>query len=73
MSILEDELNNDPLARGYSGMSDTQVLDSLNNTIDQNRNKTSMSGREVMDQVVGAESDLHQRHREQADPERGAQ
>jgi len=28
--ILTDELNNDPLGRGYAGMSDADVVDSLN-------------------------------------------
>lgn len=44
--ILEDELTADPLTRGYSGMSDARLLTSLN-TADRNRNRTSMTGREV--------------------------
>ena len=30
MSILSDELTNDPLARGYAGMTDVQATDDLN-------------------------------------------
>ncbi len=30
MSTLSDEITNDPLSRGYSGMTDAQVADSLN-------------------------------------------
>lgn len=44
--ILVDELTNDPLTRGYSGMTNAQVVSSLN-TVDRSRNKTSLSGDEI--------------------------
>lgn len=43
---LENEISGDPLGRGYSGMTDQQLLDSLN-TADISSNRTSMTGREV--------------------------
>ena len=48
--ILEDEIANDPLARGYVGMTDVQLLTSLN-ALDRPRNRTSMTGREVKTSV----------------------
>lgn len=54
MSILSDELANDPLARGYSGMTNEEVIVSLNV---KNRPGTSMSGREVMAEVDNDEYD----------------
>lgn len=54
--ILEDEISGDPLIRGYSTMTDAQLLTSLN-TADRSRNKTSMTGREVRDHTVDAEYD----------------
>jgi hypothetical protein len=50
MRILEDEIAGDPLGRGYSGMTDAQLLDSLN-TANRNRDRTEMTGREVKAQV----------------------
>jgi hypothetical protein len=51
---LKAELTDDPLARGYSGMTDQQVLDSLN---EENRtvNRTSMTGSEVLNAVDQSE------------------
>lgn len=46
MRLLEDEIANDPLDRGYAGMTDAQLLVSLNAET-QSRNRTSMTGREV--------------------------
>ncbi len=48
--ILEDEIVNDPLGRGYSGMDDATLITNLN-TKDRTRNRTSMTGREVKEQV----------------------
>lgn len=53
MRILEDEIAKDPLGRGYSAMTDLQLLDSLN-TADRGRNRTSMTGREVKAAVDAA-------------------
>jgi hypothetical protein len=50
MAYLEDlqtEIQTDSLARGYSGMTNAEVADSLNNTIDRNVNKTNVTGSEV--------------------------
>jgi len=49
MSILSDELTNDPLTRGYAGMTDAQAAADLN-TAYRNVVKTSLSG----DDLFGA-------------------
>jgi len=54
---LVTEVQTDPLGLGYAGMTDQQVADSLN-TVNRPRNRTSMTGREVQDEVVDAEYDL---------------
>ena len=54
--ILEDEIANDPLGRGYAAMTDQQLLDSLN-AKNRSRNRTSMTGREVATEVVNSEYD----------------
>lgn len=51
---LEDELVNDPLGRGYVGMTDQQIADD-GHTKYRTRNRTSMSGREVAAEVVASE------------------
>ena len=43
LTPLQDELTNDPLARGYSGMTDAQVAASLN-TVDRTRRKLTVPG-----------------------------
>ena len=40
---LKTELTEDPLALGYSGMTDQEVADSLN-AVNRQRNRTSMTG-----------------------------
>lgn len=52
---LKIEIDTDSLARGYSGMDDQQVADSLNNTIDRNVNKTNITGSEIWEQVDSGE------------------
>jgi hypothetical protein len=47
--VLKNELLTDPLARGYSGMTDQQAADDLN-TVYRTRNRTSMTGREFKNQ-----------------------
>ena len=47
---LKDEVDTDPLSRGYSSMSDSEVVDSLN-TKDISRNRSSMSGDEVSSSI----------------------
>ena len=56
MADLKDELTNDPLVRGYSGMSDQEAADNLN-TKYRSRNRTSMSGDEIAQQAVPAAFD----------------
>ncbi len=46
--ILEDEIAGDPLGRGYSTMTDQQLITSLN-TANRSRNRTSMTRREIAD------------------------
>ena len=49
-SSLEDEIANDPLGRGYSGMTDEQILTSLN-TKDRSRNRATMTASEVANEI----------------------
>ena len=50
-NALKDELATDPLGRGYDAMSDQELVDSLN-VADRQRNRTSMSGDEVFQNVA---------------------
>ncbi len=52
--ILEDELANDPLIRGYAGMTDQQLVDSLN-APDRTRDREAMSSGEIMESIDGVE------------------
>ncbi len=54
IQILADEITNDPLGRGYSGMDDSQVAVDMN-TKYRSRNRTSMSGSEIWDNTDPAE------------------
>ena len=54
MSKLGDELTNDPLGRGYSEMTDEEVVTDLN-TEYRTRVKTSMSGDAIFVQTDAAE------------------
>ena len=53
---LRAELNDDPLARGYSGMTNAQVVTSLN-TVDRTRNRSVATGKEVKDMIQTADWD----------------
>ncbi len=46
IDVLTNEINTDPLVRGYSGMSDEQVAVDLN-TVYRTKNRALMSGSEV--------------------------
>ena len=46
MQALIDELTGDPLGRGYAGMTDEQVVASLN-TVDRDRFRSNIPNREV--------------------------
>jgi len=52
---LREEIDGDPLGRGYSGMTDEQIAASLNDTIDVNVNRDRMTGSEVFDEVDSGE------------------
>lgn len=52
---LKAEILDDPIGRGYDGMTDQQVVDSLMDTIDRPSPRTSMSGSEVLNAIVKAE------------------
>ncbi len=51
---LKDELANDPLGRGYAGMSDQGATDDLNTSY-RTRDRTSMTGDEIAQQADTAE------------------
>lgn len=50
MQILIDEITLDPLGRGYVGMTDQQVADSLNE-VNRTRNRSSMTASEVIESL----------------------
>ncbi len=63
-NVLKAEIAGDPEGLGYSGMTDQQVADSLN-IVNRERNRTSMTGTEILNQVDAAEwaglTDVQQR------------
>ena len=54
IEILKNEIETDPLSRGYSGMTDLEVANDLN-TVYRTKNKTSMTGSEVLNAIVISE------------------
>jgi hypothetical protein len=54
IDVLRDELTNDPLARGYAGMTAQQAADSLN-TVNRTQNKTTLTGAEIYEAMDIAE------------------
>lgn len=52
--VLADEINADPLIRGYGGMSDQQIADDIN-TEYRSRNRASMTPTEVYNNVDESE------------------
>ncbi len=50
MADLKTELTDDPLTRGYAGMTDSQAADDLNTSY-RSRNRTSMTGDEIAQQA----------------------
>jgi hypothetical protein len=56
ITALATELTSDPLGMGYSGMTDEEAANSLN-TVNRGRNRTSMSGREMADNINNTEYD----------------
>jgi hypothetical protein len=53
---LRDEIINDPLGRGYSGMTDDQIVASLN-TVDRPRQRDSVPTPEIFEAIVASEYD----------------
>jgi len=51
---LKIEIATDPLTRGYAGMTDQQLVDSLN-AVNRTRNRTSMTGDEMFAPTDAAE------------------
>ena len=54
MNLLSDELTNDPLTRGYAGMSDAAVAASLN-TVNRTVNRETFSGDQAFRATNGDE------------------
>jgi len=54
-TILASELTNDPINRGYAGMSNAQVVDSLRNLKDRTRIRARMDSSEVFQAIDIAE------------------
>jgi hypothetical protein len=54
LEALKAELTDDPLERGYSGMSDAEAATSLN-TVDCTRNRTTMTGSEIVNAIDSVE------------------
>lgn len=52
---IKSEIDTDPLGRGYSGMTDVQVTDSMNNTIDRPSERESLTGGEIANAIVASE------------------
>ena len=50
IAVLKTEITTDPLTRGYSEMTDAEVATSLN-TVNRERNKTSLTGTQVLNAV----------------------
>ena len=48
MSVLKDEIINDPLSRGYASMTDHEVADSLN-TVNRERDRTIIPAHEIIE------------------------
>lgn len=51
---LKDEITNDPEGIGYAGKTDQEVVDLLN-VEDRSRDRTSMTGSEVLNSIVTSE------------------
>ena len=49
-AILADELGNDPLGRGYGGMTDAEILTDLE-ALTRSRNRDSMTPTEIYNQI----------------------
>jgi len=54
MSILKTEIDTDPEGRGYSGMTNLEIANDLN-VVYRTKNKTSMTGSEILNAIVIAE------------------
>ena len=50
ITLLKSEIDSDPLSRGYSGMSNIQVADDINQKI-RSRDKLSLDSSELLDSI----------------------
>lgn len=57
LAALNSELTVDPLTRGYSGMTDLQAANSLNDTVDRVVQKALVAGWEAFQATVDTEFD----------------
>jgi hypothetical protein len=57
IEIIATELAGDPLARGYSGMDDAAVADSLNNTKDRQVSSGAVRRQDVLSAIIGDDYD----------------
>ena len=53
-AALKAEITDDPLGRGYAGMTDHAIASDLN-TVYRNQNRTSLTGSEVINAVTAVE------------------
>ena len=63
IAALKSEIDSDPLARGYSAMSDEAVAADLN-TVYRTRNKSSLTGDEMFQATDGSEFTALTEHKE---------
>lgn len=54
LDALKAEVETDPLGRGYAGMTDQQLVDSLN-AVDREVNRETMTGTEILNEINVAE------------------
>lgn len=53
---LKNEIDSDPLARGYAAMTDQEIADDLN-TVYRTRNRSVATGKEIKDMIQTADWD----------------
>ena len=57
LDALKTEIDTDPVTRGYAGMDDAAVADSLSNVIERSLNKATMTSSEVINAIFEADFD----------------
>lgn len=62
LSLLQQEIDSDPLVRGYQDMTDQQIADSLN-VVNRQKMRDFMRGSDIMEAIVDSEwGNLSQNH-----------